>query len=169
VGVEASHLEELLRELALQPDDVALRERAARSLATAGRADEAASLLSSRLVNIAQHEASPLPCLCAACVAGTPARATLGAGAFVRDFVVTSGKVLHFWFPEEMIPRLNKLRRAVEASLRDRLLLQLEERAHKAKTKAKAKAKAKSGGPHAGGGEVAGEAGDAAGKHGGSK
>jgi hypothetical protein len=111
----------LLAELGGKPNDLALRERAARALQREGREADALALLTGSLRNLTAHEAPPLPCMCKKCL--DPERPTAEAFGFTfdREFAVAEGRVLFYWVPRELARRRPGLRRSVSAVLGDKL------------------------------------------------
>ncbi len=93
--------EALLGDLASNPGDEGLRERAAVALTRAGRHAEAVELLAA-LINLTAHDGPTLPCLCRRCLAPTQVEARADGVAFARRFVVARGRVLYYWAPIEL-------------------------------------------------------------------
>lgn len=90
----------------------------ARGLLDQGLASEAIEALAFLTENITVHEPSALPCLCAGCdFRGLQAEA--GGERFVRDFVVSVRRSLHYWVPEVTARKggLERLRRSMRVSL----------------------------------------------------
>ena len=113
-------MEEALSALQEAPQDVGLREDAARALCDAGRHGEAVTLLLEAFINVAAHDGPVLPCLCKRCLDPKRARAEEGGVAFRREFVVAKGRVLFFWMPESLQDRA-AVRRSVRVALESRL------------------------------------------------
>lgn len=117
----ADELVSLLVRLVNAPGDADSRRKAIDALDARGMRAEAASLLGG-FVNFTGHEdASPLPCLCKACVSRAPDTATADGVPFSRAFVVSGTRVLHFWLPDELAGDHTELKRAVGEQLRARL------------------------------------------------
>lgn len=136
-------LRALAADLAKDPENEALRERVARGLVTEGAAASAAKLLA-RHKHLNAHEesargATSLPCLCKKCLPAAPAEVSAGALSFGRDFVLRSGRVLHFWAPKEVLALGGEAHRSVRAAL-GRQLAALA-RARKLKARAGAEAR----------------------------
>ncbi len=110
----------LLEELDRKPNDLALREQAARALQREGDEAGAITLLTGALRNLTAHEPPPLPCLCKRCLEPALKSAEAGGLAFDRDFAVAAGRVLFYWVPRE-VRRKPGLRRSVQAKLEDTL------------------------------------------------
>jgi hypothetical protein len=111
--------EALLGDLAAQPDDDALRERAALALSKRGRHREAVELLAA-LTNLTAHDGPTLPCLCRRCLDSERVAAEADGISFVRRFVVARGRVLYYWAPTEIADSPG-LVRSVRARLDNRL------------------------------------------------
>jgi hypothetical protein len=110
-------LRSLAEALAKSPDDEALRERVARGLVGEGAGASASTLLSS-LKHLNEHEkGAELPCLCKKCIGAAPAEVTAIGMTFGRDFVVKSGRVLHFWAPKEVLALGGDMHKSVRAAL----------------------------------------------------
>jgi hypothetical protein len=116
----AKTIEALLGDLAANPEDEALRARAAEALRGAGRHREAVELLGEALVNLTAHDGPTLPCLCRRCLEPERAEAEADGMRFVRRFAVAKGRVLYYWAPEELGDDA-ALTRAVEARMDKRL------------------------------------------------
>lgn len=116
----------LLAQLADNPDDEALRERAAMALTHAGRHAEAVAVLSERLVNLTAHDGPTLPSLAKRYLQPELAEATAKlpdsdeTEEFVRRFVVANGRVLYYWTPRAMADDPG-LRHAIRSRLAKRL------------------------------------------------
>lgn len=95
-------IDALLEALAAEPEDEALRARAAEALCAAGRDAEAVALLAERLVNLTAHDGPTLPCLCRRCLQPTLTEAEADGMSFVRRFVVGNQRVLYYWAPREI-------------------------------------------------------------------
>lgn len=111
--------EALLGDLAAQPDDDALRERAALALSERGRHREAVELLAA-LTNLTAHDGPTLPCLCRRCLAPERVEAEADGVRFTRRFVVARGRVLYYWAPTDIADSPG-LARSVRARLDRRL------------------------------------------------
>lgn len=129
-------LRALAESLAKTPDDEPLRERVARALVAEG-AREAAQKVLSVLKHLDHHEKdAQLPCLCKKCLPAAPAEVTAIGMTFGRDFVVKTGRVLHFWAPKEVLA----LGVQVHHSMRAALSRQLTALTKARKTRARAAA-----------------------------
>lgn len=95
-------IDALLEALAAEPEDEALRARAAEALSAAGRDAEAVALLGERLVNLTAHDGPTLPCLCRRCLQPALTEAEADGMSFVRRFVVGNARVLYYWAPREL-------------------------------------------------------------------
>jgi hypothetical protein len=113
----------LLGDLAAQPDDEALRERAALALAERGRHREAVELLGT-LINLTAHDGPTLPCLCRRCLDPERVEAEADGIRFTRRFVVVRGRVLYYWAPIDIADSPG-LARSVRMRLDRRLARQL--------------------------------------------
>lgn len=109
----------LLGDLAAQPDDDALRERAATALRERGRHREAVEVLGA-LTNLTAHDGPTLPCLCRRCLDPERVEAEADGVRFVRRFVVARKRVLYYWAPIEIADSPG-LVRSVRARLDSRL------------------------------------------------
>ncbi|PRP89921.1 hypothetical protein ENSA5_69570 [Enhygromyxa salina] len=117
----AQEIEDALGDLAAQPDDDALRARAATALTAAGRHREAVEILRDGLINLTAHDGPTLPCLCARCLRPELVHAEAEQMSFTRGFVVARGRVLYYWAPDEIADDPGLLR-AVAAQLSRRLV-----------------------------------------------
>jgi hypothetical protein len=114
-------LRALASDLAKTPDNESLRERVARGLASEGAATNAAKLLA-RHKHLNAHEprepgVTSLPCLCKKCFGAAPLEVSAGGITFGRDFVLKSGRVLHFWAPVTVLELGGEMLRSVRAAL----------------------------------------------------
>lgn len=91
----------LLGDLAAQPEDEALRERAAMALSERGRHREAVEVLGA-LTNLTAHDGPTLPCLCRRCLDADRVEAEAEGIRFTRRFAVARGRVLYYWIPIEI-------------------------------------------------------------------
>ncbi|MFO7566615.1 MAG: hypothetical protein R6X02_28485 [Enhygromyxa sp.] len=112
----------LLGDLAAQPEDHALRERAALALSERGRHREAVEVLGA-LINLTAHDGPTLPCSCRRCLDPERVEAEAEGIRFVRRFVVARGRVLYYWAPIELADDPG-LARSVRARLARRLARQ---------------------------------------------
>lgn len=113
----------LLVRVIQRPADVELRRRAAELLEQRGASQDALAVLSP-LVNFTGHEeegAGKLPCLCKTCLPSAGATAEIEGVTFVRAFVVSGSRVLHFWLVDELAEQRAEVKRAVGEALRGRL------------------------------------------------
>jgi hypothetical protein len=111
----------LLASLAMRPDDVETRRRAAEMLEQSGQIEQALGLLAP-FVNFTGHEeGGPLPCLCKRCVAQAPLRAETDGVPFQRAFAISGTRVLHYWLADELAGDRAEVRRSVGEALRQRL------------------------------------------------
>lgn len=91
---------------ALTPADVALLLQAAEGAAA------------ERQVNLTAHDPeSPLPCLCKRCLPSCPEQAEAQGMRFTRAKVETESRVLHYWLPEELLPRASNVANSVLGAL----------------------------------------------------
>lgn len=118
-------VDSLIAELDANPDDVSLRERAARALERDGRPAEAVKLLQDAFIQLNAHEPALLPCLCRRCMAPAETTVTISGTTYHRDFVVAGAepqpRVLFFWIPEMLMAERRRVRRSVHTGLRSRL------------------------------------------------
>jgi hypothetical protein len=113
--------ETLLGELKQKPEDLGLREKAARALQREGRHVEAVQLLTGSLRNLTAHEPPPLPCLCRKCLDPERTSAELFGLSYDREFAVAKGRVLFYWVPRELAHRRDGVVQAVQSRLEDKL------------------------------------------------
>jgi hypothetical protein len=66
-------------------------------------------------INLAAHESGGLPCLCARCLPAAPETVEWEGTRFRRSFAVQGIRVLHFWYPEELEPGIDPVRRSISA------------------------------------------------------
>ena len=123
--------DDLLDKVGREPADLALRERAARALARAGRTEESVKVLTSTLRNLTAHEAQALPCLCKRCLDPKQAQAENGGAAYYREFAVAEGRVLFFWVPVELKRRAKGVASSVQTTLKDTLVRKAKQRRQK--------------------------------------
>jgi hypothetical protein len=112
--------EALLGDLAAQPGDEALRERAAMALSQRGRHREAVEVLGA-LTNLTAHDGPTLPCLCRRCLDPERVEAEADGIRFTRRFAVARRRVLYYWAPIDIADSPG-LARSVRARLESRLL-----------------------------------------------
>jgi hypothetical protein len=111
----------LLAELAVKPDNLELRTRAAYALDSDGKTDDAASVLAP-LVNVTGHDDDAgLPCLCKRCLPRAGLAAEHGDLKFQRTFAIARTRVLHFWMLVEQQHDRAGVRESVATALRARL------------------------------------------------
>ena len=133
-------LRALAADLAKDPENEALRERVARGLVTEGAAASAAKLLA-RHKHLNAHEprepgVTSLPCLCKKCFGAAPAEVSAGGMTFGRDFVLKSGRALHFWAPATVLELGGEMLRSVRAALGRQLAALAKARKVRARQKA---------------------------------
>jgi hypothetical protein len=110
----------LLRSLASDPKDEALRERVARELMAMGALAELRVALQG-VAHLNAHDPSGLPCLCKRCWELSTAATEQGGMTFTRDLVLRQARMLLFWAPAELSDQAVPLRSSVRASLARRL------------------------------------------------
>lgn len=111
----------LLVELALHPDDAALRRRTAEALDDHGSRDDLGAVLAP-LVNLTGHDDdAQLPCLCKRCLPTAGTSAAAGGMQFERSFAVLGTRVLHYWLLAEQKAERANVRASVTAALAKRL------------------------------------------------
>ena len=133
---------ELLAQIAKDPEDEGLRERAARRL-FGEAAEAAAKAVLAPFKHLNQHEAKvdpkkgDLPCLCKRCLRGTPAEVERLGLTFGRDFVCERGRILHFWAPVEVLANAGDAQTSVRMALRRRIKALEKARKQRARTRSR--------------------------------
>jgi hypothetical protein len=79
-------------------------------------------------INLAAHEDAGLPCLCARCLPQAPETFDLDGIHLRRALAVEGIRMLHFWYPEQLEPNLDQMRRSISAAIKARRKEQLRKR-----------------------------------------
>jgi hypothetical protein len=110
----------LLVQIAQNPRDDALRERALRELLERGAIADVRQAMKG-VAHFDAHDERGLPCLCKNCWETSQDTCEHGGLTFRRDLVVKNARVLFFWAPAELSRHQTTLRNSVRASLSRRL------------------------------------------------
>jgi hypothetical protein len=114
-------LDAILAELRASSAEHAAWVAAAEALHDAGRAGDAAVVVSAGLINLAAHDGTELPCVCKRCLRPEHAVATVDGVRFHREFATQRNRVLFFWLPADLLPERDAVRRSVALAMRQRI------------------------------------------------